>query len=189
MEQNDGKWARNVKERSVKHAVRWNDLHESAQVCNTSQSCHELELSHTHGCVQSAIKCGTPTRLRQCACDDVFCLHLLPRVPGLQEWARGKGEKKVQILLGRTKLKPSLVSRKSLHLALARRLFSDFMQEGPVDLDEGVLEVYGVYAWDLRPEAQLRRVHVHRGKKFLGCGTSCSFSDSHWAVIISNPFF
>ena len=38
---------------------------EGAQVCSTSQSCHELDLSHTHVRVKSAIKCGTPTRLRK----------------------------------------------------------------------------------------------------------------------------
>ena len=34
----------------MKHAVRWDDFQEGAQVCNTSQSCHELDLSHTHAC-------------------------------------------------------------------------------------------------------------------------------------------
>ena len=36
----------------MKHAVRWDDFAEGAQVRNTSQSCHELDLrlSHTHGC-------------------------------------------------------------------------------------------------------------------------------------------
>ena len=28
----------------------WDDFQEGAQVCNTSQSCHGLDLSHTHAC-------------------------------------------------------------------------------------------------------------------------------------------
>ena len=34
----------------MRHAVRWDDFQEGAQVCNTSQSCQELDLSHTHAC-------------------------------------------------------------------------------------------------------------------------------------------
>ena len=30
----------------MKHAVRWDDFQE----CNTSQSCHEFDLCHTHAC-------------------------------------------------------------------------------------------------------------------------------------------
>ena len=44
------KWwgcVRHVEERAVKHAVRWDDFQEGAQICNTSQSCH---LRHTHAC-------------------------------------------------------------------------------------------------------------------------------------------
>ena len=44
------KWVRHVEERSVKQAVRWDDVKEGAQVCNTSKSCHEFDFSHTHAC-------------------------------------------------------------------------------------------------------------------------------------------
>ena len=60
----------------MKHAVRWDDFKEGAQVCNTSQSCHELDLSHTQRVrVKSAIKCGTPTRQKyvRVTRGSVFC--------------------------------------------------------------------------------------------------------------------
>ena len=50
VEQNDGHGSGHVAERSVKHAVRWDDFEEGAPVCNTAQSCHELDLSHKHAC-------------------------------------------------------------------------------------------------------------------------------------------
>ena len=34
----------------MKHAVRWDDFEEGAQVCNTSQSYHEFDLSHACTC-------------------------------------------------------------------------------------------------------------------------------------------
>ena len=41
---------RHVGELSVKQVVRWDAFKEGAQVCNTSQSCHEFDLSRTHEC-------------------------------------------------------------------------------------------------------------------------------------------
>ena len=47
----------------MKHAARVHDFKEGAQMCNTSQSCLELE---PHACAcESAIKCATLARLRK----------------------------------------------------------------------------------------------------------------------------
>ena len=67
---------RHVEERSVNHAVRWDDFQEGAQVCNTPQSCHELDLSHTHTCTcEECHQVRNTKKTEKCACDEMFCLH------------------------------------------------------------------------------------------------------------------
>ena len=60
----------------MKHAVRWDDFQEGAQVCNASQSCHEFGLSHTRACTcEECSQVRNTNKTEKCACDEVFCLH------------------------------------------------------------------------------------------------------------------
>ena len=57
------KWVRRVEGWSMKHAVRVDDFQKGAQMCNTSQSCHELE---PHACAcENAVKCSRKMCVRR----------------------------------------------------------------------------------------------------------------------------
>ena len=61
----------------MKPAVRVDDFH-GAQMCNTSQSCLDLE----HTCVRQGQRCSTvrdTDKTEKCACHEVFRLHLPSR--------------------------------------------------------------------------------------------------------------
>ena len=84
------KWVRHVEERSVKNAVRADDFKEGAQVCNTSQSCHKFDLSHTHACMcencyQVRNTHKTEKNVRATRCSVISMMHWDPT------WEIGSG--------------------------------------------------------------------------------------------------
>ena len=80
MEQNDGNGSGHVEEWSMKPAVRVDDFH-GAQMCNTSQSCLDLEHTHVRAKRSQMLHCArhTDNTGEKCACHEVFCLHFPSR--------------------------------------------------------------------------------------------------------------
>ena len=55
--------------------------------CNTSQSCHEFDLSHTHACTcEECYQVRNTNKTDKCASDKVFCLQLRRKVCTI--WSR-----------------------------------------------------------------------------------------------------